>query len=92
MMSRLMQQKLPVLIFDEPTNHLDLESVNALGEGLSTFAGTVFVVTHDQDLLRDVATRILSFVDGKVIDFPGTYDEYLEKYPYTERSHHGHQS
>ncbi len=90
MMSKLMQQRDPVLIFDEPTNHLDLESVNALAEGLSSFAGTVLVVTHDQDLINEVATRILAFTgDGNVIDFPGTYEEYLAAYPIQEREHHG---
>ena len=90
MMSKLMQQRDPVLIFDEPTNHLDLESVNALGEGLSSFAGTVLVVTHDQDLINEVATRILAFTgEGNVIDFPGTYEEYLAAYPIQEREHHG---
>jgi ATPase subunit of ABC transporter with duplicated ATPase domains len=57
---------------------LDLEAVSALAEGLSLFPGTVFVVTHDRDLVTEVATRIFSFVDGKVIDFHGTYDEYLQ--------------
>src|SRR6185436_9361755 len=58
LLSRLMLRKDPVLVFDEPTNHLDLESVNALGEGLSTFAGTVLLVSHDRDLISDVATRV----------------------------------
>ena len=59
--ARLMLRKDPVLILDEPTNHLDLESVNALGEGLSAFEGTVLLVSHDRDLISDVATRIISF-------------------------------
>ncbi len=45
LMGRMMMLKNPILIFDEPTNHLDLEAVNALGEGLSIFPGTVFVVS-----------------------------------------------
>ncbi len=90
MMARLMQQKDPVLIFDEPTNHLDLESVNALAEGLAAFAGTVLVVTHDRDLVSECATRIIAFTDNGIIDFTGTYDEYLESHPLDERTHHGH--
>lgn len=84
LMAKLMLQKHPVLIFDEPTNHLDLESVNALGEALSLFAGSVLLVSHDRDLISDVATRILSFTPSGIIDFPGTYEEYLEKYPLPE--------
>ena len=85
-MAKLMLEKNPVLIFDEPTNHLDLESVSALGEGLSQFPGTVFVVSHDRDLISEVATRILSFTPDGVIDFRGTYDEYLETHPLPERA------
>jgi ATPase subunit of ABC transporter with duplicated ATPase domains len=81
LIARLMMQKNPILIMDEPTNHLDLEAVSALAEGLTLFPGTVFVVSHDRDLVSGVATRVLSFVDGKVIDFFGTYDEYLQSYP-----------
>ena len=84
LMAKLMLEKHPVLIFDEPTNHLDLEAVNALGEGLSQFAGTVLLVSHDRDLISDVATRILSFTPDGLIDFPGTYEQYLEKYPLPE--------
>jgi ATPase subunit of ABC transporter with duplicated ATPase domains len=84
LMARLMLSKDPVLVFDEPTNHLDLEAVSALAEGLSTFGGTVLVVTHDRDLVSEVATRILSFTPGGLIDFHGTYDEYLETHPLPE--------
>lgn len=79
--AKLMLESNPVLIFDEPTNHLDLESVNALGEALAVFAGSVLLVSHDRDLISDVATRVLSFTADGIIDFPGTYEEYLEKYP-----------
>jgi ATPase subunit of ABC transporter with duplicated ATPase domains len=84
LMARLMMQKNPILVLDEPTNHLDLEAVSALAEGLSLFPGTVFVVTHDRDLVSEVATRILSFKDGQLFDFHGTYDEYLEAHPIKE--------
>ncbi|MBN8660578.1 MAG: ATP-binding cassette domain-containing protein [Candidatus Obscuribacter phosphatis] len=84
LMSRMMMLKNPVLIFDEPTNHLDLEAVSALGEGLAQFPGTVFVVTHDRDLVSNVATRILSFKEDGLINFAGTYEEYLQDYPQKE--------
>ena len=70
---RLMLQKPNILVFDEPTNHLDLESINALNIALQKYEGTVFLVTHDHDLLEEVATRIWRF-DGKTIeDFKGAY-------------------
>ena len=78
LMARMMMQKNPVLVFDEPTNHLDLEAVSALAEALSLFPGTVFVVSHDRDLISDVATRVLSFTKQGLKDYLGTYEEYLE--------------
>jgi ATPase subunit of ABC transporter with duplicated ATPase domains len=84
LMARVMMQKNPILIFDEPTNHLDLEAVSALAEGLTAFAGTVFVVSHDRDLISDVATRVISFTPEGVIDFSGSYDEYLEGHKFKE--------
>ena len=63
-------------MFDEPTNHLDLEAINALNMALQKFEGTVLLVTHDEDLVDEVATRIWHF-DGEAIeDFQGSYEEY----------------
>jgi len=73
---KLMLQKPNVLILDEPTNHLDLESINALNIALQKYEGTVLLVTHDHDLIDEVATRIWHFEHGKVEDFKGPYEEY----------------
>ncbi|MBZ5490543.1 MAG: ATP-binding cassette domain-containing protein [Acidobacteriia bacterium] len=73
---KLMLQKPNVLVLDEPTNHLDLESINALNIALQRYQGTVFLVTHDHDLIDEVATRIWHFDDHKIEDFKGTYAEY----------------
>jgi ATPase subunit of ABC transporter with duplicated ATPase domains len=74
---RLMLQKPNVLVLDEPTNHLDLEAINALNLALQKFEGTVLLVTHDHDVVDEVATRIWNFHDGKVEDFKGPYSEFL---------------
>ena len=58
---KLMLQKPNVLVLDEPTNHLDLESINALNIALQRYQGTVLLVTHDHDLIDEVATRIWHF-------------------------------
>jgi len=73
---RIMLAKPNVLILDEPTNHLDLESINALNIALQKFEGTIFLVTHDQDLMEEVGTRIWNFDHGRVTDFKGTYEEF----------------
>src|SRR5262249_36188010 len=80
---RLMLQKPNVLVFDEPTNHLDLESINALNIALQKYDGTVLLVTHDQDLIDEVGTRIWHFegeaADFRIEDFKGPYAEYQQQ-------------
>jgi ATPase subunit of ABC transporter with duplicated ATPase domains len=73
---RIMLQKPNVLILDEPTNHLDLESINALNTALQKFEGTVLLVTHDQDLIEEVGTRVWHFDHGVITDHKGAYEEY----------------
>jgi ATPase subunit of ABC transporter with duplicated ATPase domains len=73
---RLMLQKPNFLVLDEPTNHLDLEAINALNIALQRYEGTVLLVTHDHDVIDEVATRIWYFERGHIEDFRGTYAEY----------------
>ncbi|HZD30608.1 MAG TPA: ATP-binding cassette domain-containing protein, partial [Candidatus Angelobacter sp.] len=74
---KLMLQKPNILIFDEPTNHLDLESINALNIALQRYPGTVLLVSHDHDLIDEVATRIWHFENDRTItDFKDSYEEY----------------
>jgi ATPase subunit of ABC transporter with duplicated ATPase domains len=74
---RLMLQKPNFLVLDEPTNHLDLESINALNIALQRYDGTVLLVTHDHDVIDEVATRIWHFHGGKIDDFKGPYEEFV---------------
>ena len=74
---RLMLQKPNFLVLDEPTNHLDLEAINALNFSLQKYPGTVLLVTHDHDLIDEVATRIWHFDHGHIEDFKGPYEEYV---------------
>ncbi len=73
---RLMLQKPNVLVLDEPTNHLDLESINALNVALQKFEGTVLIVTHDQDVMEEVGTRVWHVENGTIRDFKGSYEEF----------------
>ena len=82
LLAKLMLFKDNVLVLDEPTNHLDLQSIAALSEGLQRYEGTVVVVTHDQELIREVCTRVwVMHRSEPVLDFPGTFDEFVEKHP-----------
>jgi ATPase subunit of ABC transporter with duplicated ATPase domains len=74
---RLMLQKPNFLMLDEPTNHLDLESINALNIALQKYDGTILLVTHDHDVVDEVATRIWYFENRQIEDFKGPYAEYL---------------
>ena len=79
MLSKIMLEQGNFLILDEPTNHLDLEAIIALGEALYKFEGNVICVTHDRELLDSFANRIIEVKEnGQVIDFSGTYEEYVE--------------
>ena len=73
---RLMLEKPNFLVLDEPTNHLDLESINALNIALQRYEGTVLLVTHDHDVIDEVATRIWSFDSGRIEDFRGPYEDF----------------
>jgi ATP-binding cassette subfamily F protein 3 len=76
-LAKLLLEKPNLLLLDEPTNHLDLESINALNIALQKYDGTVLLVTHDHDVIDEVATRIWHFDHGKIEDFKGPYEEYV---------------
>ncbi|MGI0407089.1 ABC-F family ATP-binding cassette domain-containing protein [Helicobacter himalayensis] len=93
-LSKIMLEGGNFLVLDEPTNHLDLESIIALGEALYKYSGNVICVSHDRELIDAYANRIIEFVPdsgaevdshgaggeggAKIIDFRGSYEEYLE--------------
>jgi len=79
MLSKIMLEQPNFMVLDEPTNHLDLEAIIALGEGLLAYPGSVVCVSHDRELLDAYANRIIEIQeDGTIVDFNGSYEEYLE--------------
>ncbi|PKN15136.1 MAG: ABC transporter ATP-binding protein [Deltaproteobacteria bacterium HGW-Deltaproteobacteria-24] len=79
MLSKIMLEQPNFMILDEPTNHLDLEAIIALGEGLLAYGGSCICVSHDRELLDAFANRIIEIQkDGSIVDFKGTYEEFLE--------------
>lgn len=79
MLSKIMLEQPNFMILDEPTNHLDLEAIIALGEGLLAYGGSCICVSHDRELLDAFANRIIEIQkDGTIIDFKGSYEEFLE--------------
>lgn len=73
----LMYDKLNMLVLDEPTNHLDILSREWIEEAVESFTGTLLFVSHDRYFVSRFANRILVLMDGELIDFTGTYEQYL---------------
>lgn len=82
---KLMMMDTNVLIMDEPTNHLDLEAIEALNAGLKHYDGTLIFVSHDREFVSSLATRILDIKDRKLVNFQGTYEEYLAHQNHTRK-------
>jgi ATP-binding cassette subfamily F protein uup len=79
MLARALVPEPDLLLLDEPTNHLDLESIQWLEDFLARFAATLLFVTHDRAFLERIATRIVELERGRLIDFPGGYQRFLER-------------
>ncbi|HVN42887.1 MAG TPA: ABC-F family ATPase [Steroidobacteraceae bacterium] len=76
---KLMLTRPNVMLLDEPTNHMDMETIESLQIGLEKYLGTLIFVSHDREFVGDLATRMIELQpNGKLVDFTGTYDEYLE--------------
>lgn len=76
---KLMLQKPNILLLDEPTNHLDMESIEALNLALENYSGTLLFVSHDREFVSSLATRIIELTPTGIVDFHGTYEDYLTK-------------
>ncbi len=86
MFGKLILQKPNVLAMDEPTNHLDMESIEALNLALENYPGTLIFVSHDRDFVSTLATRIIEITPEGVIDFSGSYEEYLRSQGIVEKT------
>ena len=68
-----------LLLLDEPTTHLDLDGRRLLQDALQKYAGTIFLVSHDIDFVRAVATSVLEITREGIRQYPGGYDYSCEK-------------
>lgn len=78
-LAKLMLSESNFLILDEPTNHLDIASKEILEDALNGYAGTVLYVSHDRYFINRTASRILELSGGRLTNYLGNYDYYLEK-------------
>ncbi|SFX17708.1 ABC-F family ATPase [Marinospirillum alkaliphilum] len=74
---KLMLQRPNILVMDEPTNHLDMESIESLNLALENYPGTLIFVSHDREFVSSLATRILELTPTGIVDFHGSYEDYL---------------
>jgi ATPase subunit of ABC transporter with duplicated ATPase domains len=75
---RLMLQKPNIMLLDEPTNHLDMESIESLNNALEDYPGTLIFVSHDREFVSSLATRIIELTPRGVVNFSGSYEDYLQ--------------
>lgn len=75
----LLLSKHNVLILDEPGNHLDVDTIEALGDALVEYEGTVIFTSHDRHFMTKVATSVIEVRDGRVVNHSGRYQNYLDR-------------
>ena len=83
---KLVLQKPNVMVMDEPTNHLDMESIEALNLALENYPGTLIFISHDREFVSSLATRVIEMTPEGIVDYSGTYEEYLRSQAYSAAS------
>ncbi|MDT8318688.1 MAG: ABC-F family ATP-binding cassette domain-containing protein, partial [bacterium] len=79
LLGNLLVKPTNLLLLDEPSNHLDMESTDALMAATATFDGAVVMITHNEELLHRLATKLIVFHDEKVFFFDGSYVDFLSQ-------------
>jgi ATP-binding cassette subfamily F protein 3 len=76
-LARMLFSPANLLLLDEPTNHLDVTSRATVERALRSYTGTLIVVSHDPVFMNQVTDRIIEIENGRVSDYPGSYEDYL---------------
>ncbi|HKA32319.1 MAG TPA: ATP-binding cassette domain-containing protein [Candidatus Binatia bacterium] len=79
MLARALVSEPDLLLLDEPTNHLDISAISWLEKYLAGYRGALIFITHDRTLVRRLATRIVDLDRGRLVSFPGNFENYLRK-------------
>ncbi len=77
---RLKLTRADLILLDEPTNHLDLPALAWLEQYLKQSKAALILITHDEQLLRRTATRILYLQNGVLSSYQGSYQNYLDSF------------
>lgn len=86
MLGKILIKPRNILFLDEPTNHLDMQSTDSLLEAIDNYDGAVVMVTHNEMFLNAVADRLIVFRDGKVFEYNGSYNDYVNKVGWQEET------
>lgn len=78
-LGRILARPANMLFLDEPTNHLDQDSIETLIEAIEEFEGAVFLVTHSEEMLERVCSKLIVFDAGQCFVFEGTYKDFLAR-------------
>lgn len=75
-LAQLIVARPDILMLDEPTNHLDIDAIEWLENFLSSYGGSVFVISHDRHFIDKVANRVIEITDGNITEYKGNYSDY----------------
>jgi len=78
-LARLLVKPPNLLLMDEPTTHLDIQSIDALIGALKAYEGTFIFISHDVHFIRQIDAHVLHVHSGRLTQYAGNYDYYLEK-------------
>lgn len=84
MLGKILAKPANLLLLDEPTHHLDIQSNIALINAIKNFEGASIIVTHDEEFLREIPTKLILFDNNEVTLFEGTYDDFLERIGFSD--------
>jgi ATP-binding cassette subfamily F protein 3 len=79
LLGKLLAAPAHLILLDEPTHHLDMQSSEAMADAVTDFDGAAIVVTHDENFLRAVATKLIVFHRDEAFVFYGSYDDFLRE-------------